>query len=268
MNRPRISIVTPSYNQAGYLEATIDSILGQGYPNLEYIVMDGGSTDGSVDIIKRHERHLTYWISEKDAGQSDAINRGFARATGDILNWINSDDRLKPGALDAIADHYRRSPGAGAWVGACELVNEKGKPIKVVVPRGVDDVGTMANWGREGHFFQPACFISRQAWERYGPLDASLWACFDFDFFLRVRSGLEFITCDDLLAEATIHRDAKTTANMPRMYAEISLVQIRNGFEALALEHMEVVERGYLRWRRLSAPFRVVRRQLAGKVGQ
>ncbi len=263
---PRITIVTPSYNQAAFIEATLDSVLSQGYPNLEYIVMDGGSTDGSVEIIRKYEKYLAYWVSERDAGQSDAINRGFARARGDVLNWINSDDRLKPGALKTIAEWAGAHPEAGAWVGACELVDERGRSIKTVAPRGLEAIERMADWGRQGHFFQPSCFVSRRAWERFGPLDRSLWACFDFDFYLRVRAAMPFFAGDTVLTEATIHKGAKTTRGVPRMYAECSLVQIRNGFEALALRRMEAVETTEFRLRRLAAPYRLLRRVLRGSL--
>src|SRR6266404_3514026 len=104
MDHPRITVVTPSYNQAKFVEATIQSVLDQGYPNLEYIIMDGGSKDGSVEIIRRYEKHLAYWVSEKDNGPSDAIGKGFARSTGSILAYLNSDDLYMPGSLKAIAD--------------------------------------------------------------------------------------------------------------------------------------------------------------------
>src|SRR5262249_31640504 len=100
---PRISVVTPSFNQGPYLDRTICSRLHQNYPNLECLIIDGGSTDESVEIIKRYERHLTYWVSEPDTGQSNAINKGLAHATGTILAWLNSDDRYLPGTLDAVA---------------------------------------------------------------------------------------------------------------------------------------------------------------------
>ena len=106
MSLPRITIVTPSFNQGQYLEQTLRSVLDQGYPNLEYIVVDGGSTDDSVDILNRYADRLAWWVSEKDAGQSDAINKGFARASGDVYGYINSDDFLYPGALEAVGKAY------------------------------------------------------------------------------------------------------------------------------------------------------------------
>src|SRR5687767_11527952 len=108
---PRITIVTPSFQQASYLEQTIDSVLSQGYPNLEYAVVDGGSTDGSVEIIKRYQKHLAYWVSEKDRGQTHAINKGMARATGEIRAYINSDDYYLPGTLQRVADAFQRDSG-------------------------------------------------------------------------------------------------------------------------------------------------------------
>ena len=115
---PRITIVTPSFNQAQYLEETIRSVLLQGYPNLEYLVFDGGSTDGSVDILRRYDRFLDAWVSERDKGQSDAINKGLARCTGTIVNWLCSDDVLLPGALFRVGEAFTKSrESTSCWIG-------------------------------------------------------------------------------------------------------------------------------------------------------
>jgi glycosyltransferase involved in cell wall biosynthesis len=125
---PRISIVTPSFNQGQFLEETIRSILLQGYPNLEYVIMDGGSTDDSVEIIRKYQEHLSFWVSEKDAGQSDAINKGFARCSGELLNWINSDDVLMLGALRAVAEAALGDEQAGVFVGASGRIDLPARP--------------------------------------------------------------------------------------------------------------------------------------------
>ena len=126
---PRISIITPTLNQAGFIDQTISSVLGQGYPDLEYIIIDGGSTDGTVDLIRKHERHLAYWVSEKDAGQSNAINKGLKRATGDIIAYINSDDYYLDGAFKRVADAYRENPDIDLWYGRCRIVDQFGAKV-------------------------------------------------------------------------------------------------------------------------------------------
>lgn len=126
---PKISIVTPSYNQAQFLEETILSVLKQDYPNLEYIIMDGGSTDGSVDIIRKYEDKLAYWVSKPDKGQADAIYRGFEKSTGEILGWINSDDYYLPGAFNAVGRFFQLKPTTKFLVGNVLIVDSKGKFI-------------------------------------------------------------------------------------------------------------------------------------------
>jgi len=124
MNLPKISIVTPSFNQGQYIEETILSIVNQNYPNLEYIIIDGGSTDNTVEIIKKYEKHLAYWVSEKDKGQSEAINKGFRKATGDIVCWINSDDFFMPGSLLKVGERFAKDNSLDLLNGHCLLIDE------------------------------------------------------------------------------------------------------------------------------------------------
>ena len=229
---PKISIVTISYNQVQFIEKTILSVLNQHYPDLEYVIIDGGSNDGSIDVIKKYEKHLLYWVSEKDKGQSHAINKGFAMCTGDVLNWLSSDDRLMPNALLSVAEAVRSDPHAGAWAGCCNIVDASGHLLETNVPRGLAR-NKMASWGLKGHLFQPACFFSRKAWDAYGPLDENLHFCFDLDFYLKVMTGHKFTGVGGIWAEATFHKDAKTQKHMNLMKEEISFLQKRHGLEEL-----------------------------------
>ena len=126
---PLVSIITPSFNQAQYLEQTIQSVLSQDYPNIEYIIMDGGSTDGSVDIIKKYQDKIKYWVSEQDAGQTEAINKGFAKAQGEILAWINSDDSYNPNAVSEAVKYLIENPNVAMVYADCNFIDENGNVI-------------------------------------------------------------------------------------------------------------------------------------------
>lgn len=226
---PKISIVTPSYNQAQFIEQTILSVINQKYPNLEYIIIDGGSTDGTVDIIRKYEEHLYYWVSEKDTGQANAINKGFSKCTGDIVNWINSDDRLLPDALFSLVKTAKVAPDVGAWVGCCRIVDDKGRLLELNVPRGLS-IDKMIKWGFTGHFYQPACFLSRKALEEFGPFDETLYCCFDIDLYLKLVEKYEIFPVGKVWAEAIVHKEAKTQKQRKIMKEEISLIQKRHGY--------------------------------------
>ncbi|MEJ5225865.1 MAG: glycosyltransferase family 2 protein, partial [Anaerolineales bacterium] len=176
MTLPRISIVTPSFNQARFLEATIRSVLEQDYPDLEYIIVDGGSTDGSVEIIQKYAHRLAWWVSEKDKGQTDALNKGFARATGDILAWLNSDDTYTPDALRQAAEAMRTHPQAGLIYADANYIDEQGNVIGRF-PAAQTDLRRL----RRGyvHIPQQAAFFRADLWRQVGPLDDSFYFAMD-----------------------------------------------------------------------------------------
>ena len=225
---PRISIVTPSYNQGDYLEATITSVLSQNYPNLEYFIIDGNSTDDSVNVIKRYADRLTYWVSEPDRGQSHAINKGFARATGDIFTWLNSDDRLEPGTLMTVAEEAQKFPDAGAFVGEGRMVNRAGRVVYYKRPAELTFEG-FCRWLDHGNFMQPSCFFRRSAWEIAGPLDESIHVAMDVDLWLRMVRRVEFRPIHRLLSTALAHEHAKTQAHPDEMVVDIAIQVIRAG---------------------------------------
>lgn len=234
---PRITIVTPSFNQGAFIEATLRSVLLQEYPNLEYMVLDGGSTDGAADVVRRYAPWLAHHEIAPDRGQSHAINRGFARATGDILGWVNSDDRLLPGALWRVAEAAQRHPDCAAWVGSVRSVTPRGRLIFPKAPRNLTRE-QLADWGHDGEFAQPGCFFSRKAFESAGRTDESLHYAFDVDLWIRLASQGHFAEIEGFLAEETIHPAAKTYAQRGKSLAELHLIQIRNGFPEVALRRM------------------------------
>ncbi len=214
MTSPKISIITPSYNQGEYLEKTIQSVVDQNFANLEFIVMDGGSSDGSVEIIKKYEDHIDYWISKPDKGQADAIYRGFERATGEIVGWLNSDDFLLPGALEKVASFFAANPDVDCVVGGCLLVDEGGELIREKNhPKyflGLkQDFRKLLFW--ETGFCQPASFWRKDAFFRVGGFDRNLRFCFDYDLFLSLAKEKPFGVIPDFLACFRHHGESKTS---------------------------------------------------------
>jgi glycosyltransferase involved in cell wall biosynthesis len=236
---PKISIITPSYNQGLYLENTIRSVLLQRYPNLEYIIVDGGSSDNSVDIIKKYEPWLTWWVSEKDGGQSDAINKGFARASGAILGWLNSDDYFLPGALQAIAAVKMENPQAGVYVGGNEFADEKGRVTSIHHPAATLDKESLLNWLDLFHFVQPSCFFCKEAWDKCGPLDTDFHFAMDLELWLRFADEFSFARTENILSASRIHPSAKTTKHAYMSVVESCIVFTRHGGERQALRHLQ-----------------------------
>lgn len=182
---PKISVVTPSYNQAEFLEATLRSVILQNYPNLEYVVIDGGSSDGSVDVIKKYEPWIDHWVSEPDRGQSHAINKGFAHCSGQLATFINSDDMLEPGALVEHAETYGYEPGT-IYVGNCRIVNAEGSTLRrhTAQVRSLDDLIDIPNVWRsqpiQGHIVQMEVLFPLDLYRRIGGLERSLDFVMDY----------------------------------------------------------------------------------------
>lgn len=225
-------MVTPSYNQAAFIEETIQSVLSQGYENLEYLVLDGGSQDGSREIIARYADHLDHWRSEPDDGQAAAIREGFASASGEILAWLNSDDVLAPGALHRVAEAWDDAGRDVIVVGGCLLFGEMGsgrvhhpsfqtsfnQPQRMPVPEIFD---MLRHWFPGEYFYQPEVFFPRSVYEDVGGVDQSLYYVMDFDLWARFAlAGTEVVVVPETLAHYREH-GAQKTDDRQALYREM-----------------------------------------------
>ncbi|MCQ3944309.1 MAG: glycosyltransferase [bacterium] len=238
-NLPKISVVTPSYNQAKYIRATIDSVLSQDYPNLEYIVMDGGSTDGTVEILKSYGNKLK-WESKKDKGQTHAINKGLRRATGDVLAYLNSDDIYLPGALKRVGEHYAQTKAD--WItGDCLTISEDGSLSK-------------NNWLISGYkrfllflyspttlriadsmLPQPSTFWSRNAWEKVGEFNEAYHYVMDYDYWLRMSKHFRPHDLKVPLSGFRFQDNSKSQTGRSKLMAEGLVSLKKNGASNLEL---------------------------------
>lgn len=206
---PKISVITPSFNQGTYLEETIQSVLNQKYPNLEYIIIDGGSTDNSVEIIKKYQDHLTYWISEKDSGQSEAINKGFEIATGEIITWINSDDLLLADVLLKIASLFMECDENIGVIHGGTIIFDNTHSIK-------EDHGynnpTIERYISGMSFAQPSAFIRKKYYDMIAPMNILLDYGMDYDIFCKLSLVSEFKKIRDCLSKYRIHEMSKSSS--------------------------------------------------------
>lgn len=241
MPTPLVSIVTPSFNQARFLEATIESVFAQDYARIEYAIVDGGSADDSVDVIKKYAPKLAWWVSEKDSGQTDAINKGFARASGDIFAWLNSDDTYEPGAVSAAVKYLQEHPSVGMVYADCNYINAEGR-VTGKFPAAQTDLVRL----RRGyvHIPQQTMFFRAELWKQVGPLDPSFYFAMDYDLWTRIAAQAELkYLRGQTWANFRIHSSGKTVAADDRCWPEMLRVHYRDGGKFFA----PIVGRYYLR---------------------
>lgn len=203
---PRVTIVTPSFNQADYLEQTIMSVLNQDYPNIEYIIIDGGSTDGSVEIIKNFQNRLAYWVSEADRGQSAAINKGFKRGTGQIFHWLNSDDLLMPSAVRIAVHYLMKKPDIGLVYGDRITIDSRGNFLSLTqVPSFSEKI-----FRHHLRIPQETAFFRSELWRQVSGVDEELRYCMDYDLFVKLSKKTRFYHIPVVLGAYRKHLLSKT----------------------------------------------------------
>lgn len=225
-DKPLVSIITPSFNQARFLEETMLSVLNQDYPNLEYLVVDGGSQDGSLEIIQKYAHRLAWWVSEKDQGQTDAINKGFGRAKGEILAWLNSDDTYLPGAISQAVAYLQAHPEAGMVYGDANLIDQQGIIIGKFPARQTDYKRL-----RQGfvHIPQQAAFFRADLWRQVSPLDPGFYFAMDYDLWVRIARLAPLHYHPQSWANFRLHNSGKSVISDDRCWPEMLRVHYRDG---------------------------------------
>lgn len=226
MDQPVVSIVTPSFNQAPFLEQTIRSVLDQGYPAIEYIVVDGGSTDGSLEIVRRYAGRLAHWVSESDLGQTDAINKGFAMATGTIFAWLNSDDTYNPGAVPEAVAYLQDHPEVGMVYGNAYYIDETGRRIGRYPAKATDYRGLRRGVNT---VCQQSMFFRAALWNQVGPLDPTFYYAMDYDLWVRIAKIAPIAFHDRYWSNFRMHSNSKSMIAAARSWPEIIRVHFRDG---------------------------------------
>lgn len=228
--QPKISIVTPSFNQGKYLEQTIISVLGQNYPNIEYIIIDGGSTDESVEIIKKYENQIAYWVSEPDEGQTHAINKGFKKATGELIGWMNSDDIYYPNAFEKIGKIYLETNGeADVIFGDKTNIDEDGNIIREYLYPPFSDLGI--KYTTNMNISNQSAFWKRELLESVGYLDEDIQFAMDYEYFLRMAlSGAKFHHIDAIIGALRMYDENKSSDAYWLQVKEKNIKEIKNRY--------------------------------------
>ncbi|HJQ13891.1 MAG TPA: glycosyltransferase family 2 protein [Anaerolineales bacterium] len=225
-NLPKVSIITPSFNQGQFLEASIRSVLEQDYPNIEYIIVDGDSKDSSVEIIKKYADRLAWWVSEKDKGHADALNKGFSRATGEILAWLNSDDIYFRSAVSEAVSILQSRPDVGMVYGDADLIDDAGATVGQF---GSKQTSYHQMLRGSVHIPQATTFFRADVWRKVGPFDLSLFFSFDYDLWVRIAKVSRVLYVPQRWAKFRIHSAGKTIVNDDRCYPDMLRVLEREG---------------------------------------
>lgn len=231
-DQPLVSVVTPSYNQGAFLEQTICSVLDQDYPNIEYIVVDGGSTDGSLELLRKYSQQIAWWVSEPDNGQTDAINKGFSRANGQILAWLNSDDTYLERTVSEAVKFLQEHPQVGMVYGDANLIDEEGEIIGKFPARQTDHRRLMRGYV---HIPQQAAFFRAHLWRQVGPLDPSFYFAMDYDLWVRLSKRAPLKYHPRLWANFRLHGGAKSIQSDDRCWPEMVRIQRREGGSRLSI---------------------------------
>jgi glycosyltransferase involved in cell wall biosynthesis len=254
----RISIITPSYNQGDYIDRTIQSVLDQtGDFELEYIVIDGGSTDRTLEILKRYEGRLR-WVSEKDRGQAHALNKGLREVTGEVVGWINSDDRYEAGAFQKVCDAFRRQSGSQWIVGRCRIIDERDREFRRMITRYKNRCLDRYSYDRfltENFISQPATFFKRSFARDVGPLNEALHFTMDYDLWLRMGAKADPVILKDYLASFRYYAGTKTHSSLSGFLPELHALS-----RQYAGGRRDILLRGWLSRTRTQIVYRLLNR--------
>ena len=247
---PKISVITPSFNQGHFIEQTILSVISQQYPHMEFLILDGGSTDNTVEIIRKYEKHITYWHSKKDNGQASAINEGFNRATGSILCWINSDDMYLPGIFARIAVHFIQETVPKIVFGNCiHFSDESGKVRGSSVTRAHERLDLSLC----DYIIQPSSFFNRSAWTLTGQLNEAMSFAFDWDWFIRAkRAGVELLPLAEYLSIYRIHQQHKSGSGGDKRIEELKTI--------VSIYNDDKLSKAFNKWVRIYSRYSLVSR--------
>jgi glycosyltransferase involved in cell wall biosynthesis len=217
---PLVSIITPSFNQGEFIEETILSVLNQDYENIEYIIIDGGSTDNTLEILERYSNKIDYWISEPDKGQSEAINKGFSIAKGEILNWLCSDDKLEKHAISKVVQVFKKNRDIEVVHGKSVTILPTGKQL---LNEGHSD-GFPFNYLSGMAFPQPSAFFRSSSYDEFGPINEKYHYAMDYDLYVKIALTKEFYYLDEVLSYYRLHETSKTTTSKSKFLDEILVI--------------------------------------------